>query len=107
MGQEGANVQAVRRDKVQARIRKLKPGNTSTVASLQTANGDIISDPKEIALELKRCWGDVFSYKHCDSVLLNAWLQEELGDAKPFGDTDTHIWRLSRKGMAKVVKRSG
>ena len=105
-GIEDEGVQKARRQKVQARLHKLRPGNCCSVAALQDSDGNIITDADEIAVSLKNYWSRVFADKVSDRVILDGWFSEEFPNGPPWRDDASEDWEVRRNSVRRAISKS-
>jgi len=105
-GKEAPGVQSARRQKVQARLKTLRPGSCNSIAALQTADGHIIAEPAAIATELQRYWKDVFSAKAAEQSTMCTWFTEELGSGGPWTGSTCSDWEIQRCSMRRAIQKS-
>ena len=104
-GKVDEDIQRVRRSRVQAKLQRLKPGTSNTIAVLKCADGSLATEPREIARELQRHWGQVFQQKPCDQNMLERWLQEEL-HGNPAFQADQEQCKLLLKDIQLAISRA-
>ena len=80
-----------RREHLLRRLKRLLPGQCSSLQGLLDAAGKYVSDPEQVANMLSVHWGSVFSAADIDRSQLQTWLNE-VGDRLP--DCDDHCWNI-------------
>ena len=106
--EEGSNESgehAVRRNRVQVILGKMKPGRCNGIAAIQGRDGVVVSDPEEIIRILKDYWREVFSSSSCDEDALARWVSEE--EHLPVWGVEDSGWIPGRDDMSKTIKHTG
>ena len=67
-----------RREQIGIRLRRLRPGGTTTLSALSAPDGSVVTDPEQMAELLKQHWEEVFKAKPVNAALLQAWIGEDL-----------------------------
>ena len=94
-----------RRSRIHKLLQRLSPGRTSSVPAVMGEDGQILTDPKEMAEALRKHWKDVFSPRRVDEARLQAWLQEDMHrDNLP--EKHDPIWNITRHDIQTAVRRS-
>jgi len=77
----GANSTAYKRKKehILTKLQRLRPGQTTSVNAVQTAEGEVATDAHSIAAALQSHWAKVFTGAPIDGELLTRWLDTVLG----------------------------
>jgi hypothetical protein len=91
------------------KLKKLCPGESSTINAMCDSRGRVTTSPVEIADILRSHWKGVFSEKRVDTTALQIWMEElfikdEQGlylTALPAGGS--RRWTISHKHVAKAV----
>ena len=98
-------VAEARKASVMTKLRRLRPGETSKLAALTTATGELATTPADIAAELARHWKTTFEHKPVDEALLRRWLEDVLpaGVNPPFAANPAR-WLLRRKDVAWAIR---
>ena len=65
---------AHRKENIVKKLKRLLPGNTNTLAAMQTTDGDVTDSPEGMAETLKLHWGKVFGHKEVDFNAMENWL---------------------------------
>jgi len=102
----------VRKQSIFTKLRRLRPGTTSSLSSVQDANGHIHTEPEGIAAALAAHWARTFQGHPIDQQALRVWLQETLPPQQPhepgaLPPPDSPLWRVRRRDVARAVKISG
>ena len=99
-----------RRGQLMTRLRRLKPGATTTLSAVRGVDGTIHQDAASMASALKAHWSQVFDEKHLNEADMDRWLAaaypggEGLLDRPAGGALQ---WRLRRRDVNRAVQLSG
>jgi len=100
-----------RRNSVARQLRRLKPGAATGLVALKKRNGNVTTDPQEIAKELEEYWQEIFKKKEVDEKRLRAWLEEECdeeGSVKSLlMKVEDKEWSLEHHHAKKAIDNSG
>ena len=80
-----------RKECIVKKLKRLLPGATTTLAAIQTSNGDIIDTPEGMASALRDHWGTVFQHKEINRDALSSWLRS----LDIYMMTPTHNWTMT------------
>ena len=105
-GIEDEGIQRTRRGRVQTKLRHLKPGSCCSIAALQTAQGDVVSDPITIATSLRDYWRDVFSSRPRDQSILRDSIRQEFTNGVPWNGDDEDSWKMVKESIEKAIQNS-
>ena len=94
-----------RRSQIQAKLKRLQPGKGNTIGAIMSRDKGLLTEPADIARELRRHWQEVFSQGDIDKVTLNNWLREELPGGGPWTNSEED-WYPSREDFHKAVKKA-
>ncbi|CAK0909089.1 unnamed protein product, partial [Prorocentrum cordatum] len=67
-------------------------------------NGEILTDPNEMADALRQHWQDVFAQRPVDEQLLEQWVRDDAPPQVPPPDADA--WALRRSRVQKALEQS-
>ena len=103
---------AQRKEHILTKLKKLSPGESTTLGAMRKPNGEITTSPEDIADLPRSHWGEVLKKKQIDQMALQMWM-EELFTKKPDGSLrasllqgDAAQWKVTRKHVQKAVKYS-
>ena len=74
-----------------------------------TENGNVTTEPQEMAKILQKHWGQVFSHREVNTALLQQWLEEVFPDGGAGRSTaglpeqSSHLWRVRREDVAEAI----
>ena len=68
---------AHRRGRIHQMLRRVAPGRTSSLQSVMAENGEILTEPAEMAEVLRRHWARVFARRRIDEDKLREWIQDD------------------------------
>ena len=111
--QEPSQPQSVRqakRDELSAKLRRLKPGSTTTIRCMQAPSGELVTSPDAILIELRRHWASVFSAQPADQSQIAHWLRQAYPGnegLEHFPREDDGRWRIRMKDVAEAVRIAG
>ena len=102
-----AGIQRGRRSRIQARLRKLIPGNCSTIAAIKCSDGSFATDSAAIAEELKQHWAEVFKVRCVDEPKLAQWLAEEFPEGPPWrANASCTDWFISALDIGEAINKA-
>ena len=104
-GEVSEDITRNRKAKLQVRLQRLKPGSCNSIAAMLCADGNLVTDAKEIALELHRHWHQIFQAKPMDEELLQNWFQEELQRGCAFDASDDDF-KINLQDLQKAIKNA-
>jgi len=64
------------KENILVRLKRLIPGQSTTLSALKSSNGSIVNDPDDMARVLNDHWGEVFSRKNVRLDRLSSWLTD-------------------------------
>ena len=77
-----------KKDHILTRLKKLQPGEATSLNAIKNDDGEIVTDAAAIAAALQTQWAKVFASKPIDGQLLTRWLESSIG-ARIQGATTT------------------
>ena len=88
------------------KIRRLKPGATTALKAVRSADGRICTTPREIAQHLVSHWQQVFTHRGIDDGALQDWIREAAPSwaAQPLAASSPDQWKVRRKDVAWAVQ---
>ena len=99
-----------KKEQILTKLKRLVPGTTACLAAVQSPEGEIITEPKEMAELLRRHWASVFSRKGIHEAKLCEWLSEEFGAFEDITlvhlglpDRASPRWIARRQDIAKAI----
>ena len=99
-----------RRESLQIRLKRLTPGRSTCLRAMcDTENGNVTTEPQEMAKILQKHWGQVFSHREVNTALLQQWLEEVFPDGGAGRSTaglpeqSSHLWRVRREDVAEAI----
>ena len=95
-----------RRESIAAKIRKLKPGASTSLRALRAEDGSVITTPRALAAELSRHWGNVFTAKNINGEALDRWLQEFATTGAPQLAGQPAAWHVQKEDVQRALQRS-
>jgi len=100
------------KESILKKLKRLAPGETSTINAMCDGSGRVQTSPDEIANVLKQHWEGVFKHKEVNTLALQIWM-EELFVQSPQGcfvtglpDKCSRAWVIKRKSMKHAIKTS-
>ena len=96
-----------RKEGIGRKLKKLKPGGSSSLKAVQKPDMSIATDQVEIAAELARHWGEVFKKRGIDTKGLEEWIKRvaHTWDKDPLPTNPTR-WKVKRKHIQKALRCS-
>lgn len=101
---------AQRRVQLMTKLKRLRPGASTTLQAVMDEAGHVQQEPEDMAKALCRHWSKVFAEQPAHADDIAAWLES----AYPAGDglegmpsTNDKAWKLRRRDVARAVKLSG
>jgi len=97
------------KDSILQRLKRLSPGESTSLDALQDAAGKIHTSPLEIAKMLRQHWEGVFKHKEVDSLALQIWMEELfIKDHRGcfitgLPEQSSRVWHISRKAVASAI----
>ena len=79
------------------------PGGKAAINAMSKPNGDITTDPAEMADILKNHWKPAFSREKVDMELLITWLREEFGAPGSAGLPGRGAWAIKKKHVRNAI----
>ena len=100
---------------IATKLRRLRPGASAALSSVQDLTGKICTEPGDIARALADHWSTTFQGQQVDIPMLEAWLRETLPNADRPDPTDptalppadSPLWQIRRRDIARAVRLSG
>ena len=100
---------ATRKSQIQQRLKRLQPGQGNTLFAVQTDDGQVTTDPGEMASALKKHWQDVFQSRAIDVKALKVWLEEDRNAdnslGKQISDIPVELWMPTAKDIGWALSR--
>jgi len=100
---------ASRKESILHKLKRLSPGESTTIDAMSDDSNKIHTDPKEIAEILRQHWKGVFKKKHVDDTALQIWM-EELFIKDENGcfitglpEKSDAVWTISRKAIRLAI----
>ena len=87
---------------------RLLPGATTPLKAVQTANGNVVTEPADMAKVLRKHWAQVFKAAGVDETLLQQWVREDITRRRvdeEHQDTMQDV-QLLREHMAQAFAQS-
>ena len=104
---------AHKKENILVKLKRLMPGASSGVNAMASDQGEITTDPMEMANILRQHWGRVFTRKPTNGRLRNAWLNNVFpgstrsGNARDLHAVSSERWTIRRKDVAEAIKQTG
>ena len=99
-----------RRGQLLARLKRLKPGATTTLSAVRGEDGTIHQDAAGMAAALRQYWSRVFGDKRLAEADMDQWLAAAYPNGDGLGTlprSDSMQWRLRRRDVKRAVNLSG
>ena len=93
-----------RRNRIHHMLKRLSPGRAGSLAGVAAPNGEVLTDPSEMAAALRQYWGDVFSQRPVDEQLLERWVADDT--TPPVPPPGSEAWRLRRRHVQTALDQS-
>ena len=108
--QEEANLsehaRRIRRQHFSARILRLRLGTGSMLQAVESATGQVHTNPEDMAADLSSHWSHVFTARPASQSHIDEWLGRFLPAAN-FDSLPKSAWRVRRRDIEKAVRHSG
>ena len=101
-----------RRESIQVRLKRISPGKSTCLRAMEDDERNISTDPTQIAANLRKHWGQVFSRQDINEDILQEWLRETFPDGGQgeavcgLPTRDSTAWQLQRSDMEKSIQAS-
>jgi len=109
VGQEAPEEKSRAKESILQKLRRISPGESTSLDAMQDEAGKIHTSPDEIAAILRQHWSGVFKRKEVDSLALQIWM-EELFCKDSSGcyitglpEATSRVWRISRKAVSSAI----
>lgn len=105
------SVRTARRQALNARIARLRPGAATSIKAVQQQDGEITTNPGHMAQALRAHWERTFTRAPIDVDALQAWLRDTVprkpaGHPQALPPTDSDVWDIRRRDIAKAIRLS-
>jgi len=100
------------RAQVLKKLKRISPGRGAAIAAVINPQGEVVTDPEEIAAAQRGHWADVFKERHTSKKKRHQWLEDE----KARGPSSLHAlianchaddWNIRVQDVARAIKLSG
>lgn len=101
------------RERVMRKIKRLCPGRAAAVLATTNGQGEVVTEPAEVAAVLRDHWASTFSHKPINRSALRRWLQEDrdnpCGLQQAFAPLvqDPQAWTIRRRDIRRAISLSG
>jgi len=111
-GEETAETVGRAKESILLKLRRISPGESTSLDAVQDETGKIHTTPEEIAQTLRQHWQGVFKHKDVNNLALQIWM-EELFCKDEHGcyitglpESHEQVWVISRKAVASAVRQA-
>jgi hypothetical protein len=101
-----------RRESLQIRLKRLTPGRSTCLRAMCTEDGDVTTEPEEMAKILQKHWRQVFSHRTTNTALLQQWLEEVFPDSgngrttRGLPEESSHLWQVRREDVSEAISNA-
>jgi len=98
------------KENILKKIKRLSPGENSTINAMVNSNNQVVTTPADIAAVLRDHWGNVFKEKQVDTSALQIWMEDLfVRDDQGLYITglpsrDNRRWVIRKKAVANAIK---
>ena len=101
---------AAKRQQLMVRLKRLRPGASTTLQAVRDASGEVHQDAKSMATALKAHWARVFAGLELKPEDMERWMLEAYLDGQGLDKLpppESSAWKVRRRDIARAVRLAG